>query len=353
MQGKALNHEKVIELDGSYVISWLERAGEIDRQLMIGASYADDESEWRIEQCDPKRLFVRAHPFRDSHPLLPRHLDFFSSGTFFFDCSTGEQIQRLAQESLTPAESKIIRAKEFLSSKNFHLRDFGGDSPMLQMYEVIQAWDDKQYIPEGQAMLEIYEIFKKTTELQRQGVRYLSAWMETKECNGVYEPYLRWGLATLLRHTGQADKALTITEVVELPNSRFPFSGEIVAKLCTVRAGVLCDLAEKATERRAHYVRSARLTANKANANSKGDSTYVREVYRRIKQLDDEDRHATAMTKESEAWSKIGCPPAQQTARTVIDAGSREEQLRELKRLYDAGLISQEIYLERQRKLLE
>ena len=42
-------------------------------------------------------------------------------------------------------------------------------------------------------------------------------------------------------------------------------------------------------------------------------------------------------------------PPAQ----LVSNAPTQEEKLKELKRLNDSGLISQDVYLERQRKLLE
>jgi len=45
--------------------------------------------------------------------------------------------------------------------------------------------------------------------------------------------------------------------------------------------------------------------------------------------------------------------PAQTLSPTVADSATREERLRELKRLNDAGLISQEVFLERQRKILE
>lgn len=45
--------------------------------------------------------------------------------------------------------------------------------------------------------------------------------------------------------------------------------------------------------------------------------------------------------------------PAPAIAPSVADSATREEKLKELKRLNDAGLISQEVFLERQRKILE
>lgn len=45
--------------------------------------------------------------------------------------------------------------------------------------------------------------------------------------------------------------------------------------------------------------------------------------------------------------------PAPAIAPSVAGSATREEKLKELKRLNDAGLISQEVFLERQRKILE
>ena len=45
--------------------------------------------------------------------------------------------------------------------------------------------------------------------------------------------------------------------------------------------------------------------------------------------------------------------PAPAIAPSVADSATREGKLKELKRLNDAGLISQEVFLERQRKILE
>ena len=52
------------------------------------------------------------------------------------------------------------------------------------------------------------------------------------------------------------------------------------------------------------------------------------------------------------AMQKIALP-AQADAPVLTALAPREEKLRELKKLNDAGLISQEIFLERQRKILE
>ncbi len=50
---------------------------------------------------------------------------------------------------------------------------------------------------------------------------------------------------------------------------------------------------------------------------------------------------------------KITAMPAQADPPAPAASASREEKLKELKKLNDAGLISQEVFLERQRKILE
>jgi len=53
------------------------------------------------------------------------------------------------------------------------------------------------------------------------------------------------------------------------------------------------------------------------------------------------------------AGQATGAATALQDGATSGSAGTREEQLRELRRLSDAGLISQEVVIERQRRILD
>ena len=65
----------------------------------------------------------------------------------------------------------------------------------------------------------------------------------------------------------------------------------------------------------------------------------------------DQQTANTPNTSPAEAKSTSPSPPA--NASTLTASESREDQLRELKRLHDAGLITQEVFVERQRKILE
>jgi hypothetical protein len=279
-----------MEIDGQYVAKWLVSANESERNLVLGSTFSDDY-EWRIEQCDAALLVLREYPFTPQDRLVPRHVSTLNDGTFFFEEIVGLKIQHLINQSLLPHETELVQARDYLRARDFMLSEMGGNANVLKMCAAIRSWDEERSIPEGQAIADVYEIFKLSNSLGRIGARYLSDWLDQKERRTDSFEYDAWGrirLAKLLRNTGQLNRAITATDVVELPYNHFPFSGLVMAILCTVRAATFLDLADNAhsMDKKKDFTRRARLSANKANANSQGDNLYIREVYQRINHIE-------------------------------------------------------------------
>ncbi len=278
-----------MEIDGRQIISWLTKSSEPERQPLIGATYSDSDTEWRIEALQPDKLLVREYPFDASCRVISRPLPSFSDGAFFFDDAVGDQIMQLVQDAMTTQERRIESAKSHLSALGFPLIDLGGDLAILNVSDALALWENEREIPAGEVRSRLYEIFKRSASLQRLGARYFEGWVKQKEGHTTprsFDAHLRLCWATLCRHSGKPESALLATDVVDVPSDQFPIRGPVLAELCTVRAATLMDLAEQKAGSRGDCLAKARLALNKANAASEGDSDYVRNAYMRLKKLE-------------------------------------------------------------------
>ncbi|MDQ5915694.1 MAG: hypothetical protein QG584_1586 [Pseudomonadota bacterium] len=278
-----------MEIDGRQIVAWLAKASEPERQALIGATYSDSDSEWRIEALQPGKLLVKEYPFDTSCRMILRPLPLFSDGAFFFEEGVGEQVMESVQTSMTTQELRIETAKSYLSSLGFPLVDLGGDTAMLSVFDALSLWEKEKAIPAGEVRSRLYEIFKRTVSLQRLGSRFFERWVKHKEGQTTpmnYDAQLRLCWATLCRHSGRPESSLLATDVVDLPSNQFPVRGPLLAELCTVRAATMMDMAEQKASSREDYLAKARSTLNKANALAEGNSDYVRNAYMRLKKLE-------------------------------------------------------------------
>ena len=278
-----------MEIDGRQVIAWLAKASEQEQRTLIGATYSDSDSEWRIEEVVAGKLLVKEYPFDASCRVIPRPLPLFSDGSFFFDGDTGEDIQRLVQEAMSPYERRIEAAKTHLSGLGFPLHDLGGDIAVVDVSDALLLWERERRVPGGEVRSRLYEIFKRTASLQRLGARFFEGWVkhvEGRTSPPAYDGHLRLCWATLCRHSGRPEAALQATDVADLSFNQFPVRGLVYSELCNVRAATLMDLAEQNAGSRHDLLAKARLALNKANATSENDSDYVRNTYMRLKKLE-------------------------------------------------------------------
>lgn len=278
-----------MEIDGRQIVAWLAKAAEPERQSLIGSTYSDSDSEWRIEALQSGKLLVREYPFDASCRVMLRPQSLFSDGAFFFDAAAGEQVMGLVQTTMTTQERRIEAAKSYLSALGFPLADLGGDPAILGVFDALSRWEKEREVPAGEARSRLYEIFKRTVSLQRLGGRFFEDWVKHKEGQTTptnYDAHLRLCLATLCRHSGKPESSLLASDVVDLPSTHFSVRGPLLAELCTVRAATMMDLAEQKASSRGEYLAKARSALNKANALAEGDSHYVRNAYMRLKKLE-------------------------------------------------------------------
>jgi len=122
----------------------------------------------------------------------------------------------------------------------------------------------------------------------RRSTQFIAQWIEQseKENKGRFDIYRRVLLAYLYRHTGQLDKALEVSAIVEFPRNRLLGTDASISVLCTTRAAALMDSAKMKPSKAMDLLRVARLTLNKANAMSKSDSDEIRNTYKLLKKLE-------------------------------------------------------------------
>lgn len=127
-----------MEIDGRQMVAWLAKASEPERQALIGATYSDSDSEWRIEELQPSKLLAREYPFDTSSRVTARPLPLFADGAFVFEGVVGEHVMESVQAAMTTHECRIETAKSYLlSALGFPLVDLGGDPAILSAFDAL------------------------------------------------------------------------------------------------------------------------------------------------------------------------------------------------------------------------
>jgi hypothetical protein len=218
-----------------------------------------------------------------------RPLNYFEQGTFFFSLENGTKLRALIQASLTEVDKQIAHAKEVIRSHGLLASELGGSSSVTFLAEVIENYEKKSILPDNGQWERLHEIFaNRSKAIMRNGIPLITKWLTESENknNGLFDLYRRVLLAVIFRRTGQFDKALKVSDVVDLPRTQHLGGFSSVSVLCTTRAATMMDLAEIRTEQRDEYLKAARLALNKANAVSGGDADEIRDAYMRLKKLD-------------------------------------------------------------------
>lgn len=301
-----------VEIEGERVVPWGKVAPLNDLELLANAEYADAEAEYVLRQIDNSGVTISA---RNEKPEFRRNWQFFCDGTFFLDHEKGIQLLQKIEDALSPVAKEILDAKEYLRRYGIITSELGGDLVVRKVYEILRRWDQRKDVPEGSDWQYMIDIFTDgSSQLRNKGTSLVRSWIDHIEHNnsitsdGKYDIYRRVGLAALYRHSGQLHKALTVSEIVELPMNKLR-DGKGVSVLCTTRAATFMDMADLKPQQREVFLKSARLTLDKANAMSGGESEFVREAYRRLKRLEADANAEKQKEREAAAWGRIGKLP--------------------------------------------
>ena len=276
----------MIEFDGQQVIGWIKKSSSDDHFLLIECEYSDDNDVWFVGGLVSNELLISKD---GDTKQFKRPLNFFEQGTFFFSLESGTKLRELLQASLTEVDKQIAHANEVIRSHGLSASELGGSSSVTFLAELIENYETKSILPNNGQWERLHEIFvNRTTSIMRTGIPLITKWLIESENknNGLFDLYRRVLLAVIFRRTGQFDKALKVSDVVDLPRAQHLGGFSSVSVLCTTRAATMMDLAEIRTEQRDEYLKAARLALNKANAVSGGDAAEIRDAYMRLKKLD-------------------------------------------------------------------
>ncbi|MCX7164796.1 MAG: hypothetical protein NTV11_00795 [Rhodocyclales bacterium] len=299
----------MIQLDGSEVARWASKASEADLAALAGAEYSDDDDVWIVCGAGPTGISISKEGQEYS---VRRPFNFFFSGTFFLEEAPGHSVDALIKGSLSVGERKISAANEHLRGLGFSVSELGGDTVALFLWDIVKAFEERQVAPDDGQWNRLHDILRNgSASVMRVGAKLVTQWIaHSEEANGgIFDVYRRVLLAFLYRHTGQLEKALQVSSIVEFPQSRMMGGSSSVAVLCTTRAAAMMDMAELQPSKRSELLKNARLTLNKANAISGSDSDEIRETYSRMKKLDQQNESALQKEREGNQIREAGRLP--------------------------------------------
>jgi hypothetical protein len=300
----------LIQLDGDIVARWASLAITEYLGLLTGAEYSDADDIWIVQGVQNASLTISNEG--DSKSVL-RAFSFFKSGTFFLSDESGMRIEELINQSLSPSDKMIVSAKEYLGGCGFSISELGGDSHVLLMADAIRNFEVHSEIPDGDNWSRIHDILSNgSTSLMRCGAKFVTKWIDQSEklAEGQFDVYRRVLLSVLYRHSGQLDKALKVSEIVELPRGKLNGGVSTIAVLCTTRAGTMMDLAENQPANKAELLKHTRLTLNKAYAMSGGEAEEIRGAYMRLKSLEKHVQEESHLEKVHQQMQEVGKLPS-------------------------------------------
>lgn len=274
------------QFDGHEVVRWLGSAAHGNRDVLINAEYSDDDDIWTVHGVSASALLICKDG--EAHGIS-RPYDFFSHGTFFLGSDAGLLLSAEITSSMSAAELRISKAKDFLSEQGFPISELGGDTVALLFADAISAFHSQRVLPADDQWDTVTEVLKSGSKtLMKLGAKHISLWLKATEDKraGRIDLYRRTSLAALYRHAGQFEQALEICKAADLPVSQLDGGPASLSALLTTRAATLMDLSELQPSNRNDLLKEARSKLNRANAISIEDSDFIREAYQRLKSLD-------------------------------------------------------------------
>jgi len=276
----------MMDFDGREITEWMTRCSTDKLLLLDGCEYSDSNDIWVVVSANTTGLVI--HKDGQSQEITPP-LAFFTDGVFSLPAALGTLLRQDVEGLLSDAERSHLAAADIVRGKGFSISDLGGFSAVAFLADLISAFDSKNVVPDSTQWQRLHEILADASvPAKRAGVVLVHQWLSEAERqnDGQFDLSRRVLPAYLYRHTGQFDKAISVSDAVDFPKSQTRGGSAGLAVLCTTRAASLMDLAEIRQERRLELLSQARLALNKANAVGEGDSDEIRNAYIRLKKMD-------------------------------------------------------------------
>ena len=217
-----------------------------------------------------------------------------------------EKLLKIIEENKTPLELNKEANENFCKEHNL---GYFFKAQTLEDQNTIIRVSQSKFIPSEYDQRLFFKIIKKNsnknTKLMRWATKYFISWLryrekETEKIHGLS----RFHITYIFRHTGYLLKAISASNVIELPKGKVDCSPEMIAIIATIRAAVYLDIFEL------HYdpklLKMARLANNKSFAITQSEE--ASSVYKRIDKFEGEilrENYHKRVNKAYKDWIKF------------------------------------------------
>jgi hypothetical protein len=231
-----------LDISGGEVFRWLVNVPLSDAaSVLIGCELDDGEADELLPivgvNAERKCLVVELGYKRKHVPL--RNL----REGMVVDDRPGTPLRHEIDASKTPAQQQLENAQHRLREFNINPAKIGNSDDVYVICDALEDYRDET-IPNKNQRDERHGALKRA-DLNRIGAKIADQWYKGSSAVGeVIESDICIKLTYFLRHSGQLDKALTITNAIEQQSSMFKLSPNEKSVLATMRAAILLDLYE-------------------------------------------------------------------------------------------------------------
>lgn len=271
---------ETIQIEGQKIFAWVKKCKEGDRTILVGAEFSNNDDVWRVKGLDDE--WIDLERTSDGVPSRKK-LMFILDGDFFVCAGLSAQLEESRREGMSSGELALERAIEKLLSKGFRASALGADDTQF-LSDLISRFQDNSF-PDFDEWMRMHELIADgPTENMRVILPLLKVWLQRSELQlGHYDLSRRIFLAVVYRYSGQLQKAIDISNVVD-EQAQYPKDQSSVAILCTTRAASLMDMAESSSKSPCEILSAARKSLNRAYAIRASEEVIL--TYRRLRTLE-------------------------------------------------------------------
>lgn len=271
---------ETMQIEGQKIFAWIQLCKESDRTLLVGTEFANNDDVWLVTGID--REWIELERTSDGAPSRKK-LTFVLDGDFFIGAGISDQLEASRREVMSPGELAIEEAREKLLSTGLRASVLGASDAQF-LAALISEFRDHSFPDHDEWMRLHHLITEGPTENMRAIAPLLRKWLERSESElGHYDLFRRILLAVVYRHSGQLQKGIDISDVVD-EHGKCPNDQSSIAILCTTRAASLMDVAELGSKSPCEILSMARKSLNRAYAIRGSEEVML--TYRRMKVLD-------------------------------------------------------------------
>ena len=271
--------KETTQIEGQMIFAWIQKSDAADHALLNGSEFSNDDDVWVIKSIDREWLEMTTLEGAQVRKKLP----FILNGAFFIEVPASQNIEDSIRSTMSLAELALDEAKNNLRSRGFHLNALGASHTEF-LSSLLLEFQEHSY-PDGATWTKLHDLIKDgAVENMHAIVPFLKKWIDRSEAkSGMYDLSRRILLAIAFRHTGQNQKAVEVSEVVN-EHGKYPNDQRCIAILCTTRAASLMDIAESGSSSPCEILARARKSLNRANKIRSSEEVMM--TYRRMKTLD-------------------------------------------------------------------